>query len=86
MNYREHPIPKHWIPSTENPALPAVDVDFIKSFNDPYAELLNIIWMILLKEKRLKNRSVILNEYKVMVEQYAKFFDIKELKMHINVY
>ena len=36
------------------------------------------------REKANKARSVILNEYKVMVEQYAEFFDIEREK--INVY
>ena len=85
QTYREHPIPKHWIPSTENPALPAVDVDFIKSFNVAYAEIAEYNMDDSFKrEKANKARSVILNEYKVMVEQYAEFFDIEREK--INVY
>ncbi len=83
--HREHPIPKHWIPSAENPALPAVDENFIKTFNMAYPEIAEYnINDDLKRDRSNKARGVILNEYKVMVEQYAEFFDMEREK--INVY
>ena len=83
QNYREHPIPKFWIPSSQDGTSKlSVEIDFIKDFNNAYSEIAEYCMEDSVKRDLANNhRAIVLKEYKEMVEYYSVFFDEERVKI-----